>query len=511
MWLKPFLKERSFARPLRSVDSPVLLSIASLAGFVAFESIDHTRYSDAPALWTFISGLTLGMGIWSMHFIGMLAWVPPFPLYYSIRPTLLSVLAAIAASWLAMHLTVSYKTGAPQRNLILGAALVGAGICGMHYLGMAALHFSEPVEWSVPGVLLSYAVAFVASLAAIAMLQHGGKENFGIGRQVLASLVIGVAICGMHYIGMLAMMVPPDAVCSRTAYSFSGPELARIGVGNALLFTVCLLVVFYRDKVRLIRAASDARFQAQEASRSAERMGAAGRIAASISHEINNPLEAVMNLLYLAENGQIGTTEKGYLQQAQEDLIRIAEITALTLKFYRQPSGPTEVMLPALLESALTIFSKRLERHHITVERDWSPAVPAAFCREGEIRQVFANLIGNAIDSMRESGGRLTLRVTPDADGINTVVEDTGCGISEDARSRILEPFFTTKGANGTGLGLSICADIVQRHGGTLNFTSGTTPGASGTRFTLFLPARSRVLLALQRDSKAFSGASATQ
>ena len=224
-------------------------AIAWLAGFVAFESMDHTRYSKAPARWTFISGLTLGVGIWSMHFIGMLAWVPPFPLFYSLAPTLLSVLAAVAASWLAMDLTVRYKAGAPQRNLVLGAALVGAGICGMHYLGMSALHFTEPVQWSIPGVLLSYVIAFFASLGAMSMLSHGG-ERLGIARQFGASLIIGVAICGMHYTAMMAMSVPMDAVSVGTAHTFSGIQLAHFGVGNALLLTVCLLFVFRHRKMR---------------------------------------------------------------------------------------------------------------------------------------------------------------------------------------------------------------------------------------------------------------------
>lgn len=224
-------------------------AIASLAGFVTFESMDHTRYSKSPALWTFISGLTLGVGIWSMHFIGMLAWVPPFPLFYSLGPTLWSVLAAVAASWFAMDLTVRYKAGAPQRNLVFGAVLVGAGICGMHYLGMSALHFTAPVQWSVPGVLLSYVIAFFASLGAMSMLGHN-VENLGIGRQFSASLIIGVAICGMHYTAMMAMSIPMDAVSVGTAHTFSGLQLAHFGVGNALLLTVCLLLVFRHRKMR---------------------------------------------------------------------------------------------------------------------------------------------------------------------------------------------------------------------------------------------------------------------
>jgi signal transduction histidine kinase len=468
-------------------------TIASLAGFVAFESIDHTRYSPRPGLWTFVGGLTLGLGIWSMHFIGMLAWQPPFALYYAVFPTVLSVVVAVLSSWLAMHITVSYQEGAPQRNLIIGSVLVGLGIGTMHYLGMGALHFTEPVMWSWQGVLLSFLIAILASLGAMAMLQRSGAESFSISRQVAASLVIGLAICGMHYTGMMAMMLPYGATSVQRPGSFSGAALARVGVGNSLVFMACLLVVFYRDKVHLVRAASDARFQAQEASRSAERLGAAGKIAASISHEINNPLEAVTNLLYLVEHGEVGASERVYLQQAQAELQRIAEITTHTLKFYRQQSAPAETSLQDLMESALAVFKNRLEKHRIAVSKEWSLLAPRVICRSGEVRQVFANLISNAIDAMPE-GGALILSLQPAGDGgAEIVVADTGEGISKEAQKRILEPFFTTKGVSGTGLGLSICAEIMQRHGGSLTFTSSTEKGFSGTRFQLHLPQRMRM------------------
>jgi NO-binding membrane sensor protein with MHYT domain/nitrogen-specific signal transduction histidine kinase len=463
-------------------------SIATLAGFVAFESIDHTRDSARPEVWTFLSGATLGLGIWSMHFIGMLAWQPPFPLYYTVLPTVLSVLVAILSSWLAMHITVSYKAGASQRNLIGGALLVGLGICTMHYLGMGALHFTQPVMWRWPGVGLSFLIAVLASMGAMAMLQRSHSETLSLARQTGASLVIGLAICGMHYTGMLAMMLPAGATSVPLPGSFSGPVLARIGVGNSLLFMVCLMVVFQRDKVRLMRLASEARFQLHETERNSERLMNAHKIAATISHEINNPLEAVTNLLYLAESGMIGDTERTYIQAAQDEIRRIAEITTHTLKFYRNGNSPVETKLPELFESALSVFDKRLKQAGIKVEKHWASNAPAITCRPGEIRQVFANLVSNALDAM-PNGGLLWVAVLPSEDGACVEVADSGTGIPEGARKRIMEPFFTTKGHAGTGLGLALCAEIIQRHHGTLDFMSNTVPGRSGTKFTLFLPA----------------------
>lgn len=479
--------------------------IASLAGFVAFESIEHTRYSDSAELWTMISGITLGLGIWSMHFVGMLAWKPPFPLYYSLSRTLLSVCAAIAASWIAMRITIRHRAGARRNHLVAGAVLVGLGICSMHYIGMSALRFSEPEMWSRPLVALSIAIAIGASYVALELFRRSGMGEFSIQTQAWASLVFGLAVCGMHYTGMFAMMLPTGAVGLITPNSFSGAELARVGVGNALVFTVCLLVVFSRDKARLIQATSEARFQAHEASRNAERLSAAGKIAASVSHEINNPLEAVTNLLYLVEHGNIGEPEREYVRTAQSELARIAEITTHTLKFYRQQSAPAATSLPELFESALVIFAKRLQVAGIAVDKAWDQAAPPVVCRQGEIRQVFANLIGNAIDAMPQ-GGRLVLSVAKSSrdgqDGVEVHVADTGKGISKADQARILEPFFTTKGASGTGLGLSISAEIMQRHGGTLHFTSSTEAGASGTKFHLYLPVNPPAALAKSQSAQ---------
>ena len=465
--------------------------IASLSGFVAFESAAHTRQSVRPGFWTVIGGFTLGLGIWSMHFVGMLAWKPPYPLYYSLPRTCWSVMLAVAASMIAMHLSMlPLETRA--RNKMLGALLVGLGITVMHYLGMSALRFTEPVMWNRGWIAVSVAIAVGASWVALHLLEGTSNASrvtaSGMRRQVYASLLVGAAICGMHYAGMEAMMLPEGSVCLRTAGSSSGPALARVGVGNALLLTLCLLIVSYYDKARWAELASEARFQAQEAARDAERLAAAGKIAALIAHEVNNPLAAVTNLLYLIEAGELSEEQQTYLSLAQSEVKRIAEITTHTLKFYRQQSAPEQTSIGDLFESALVLFQQRMEACGIGLQKNWPEEAPTVLCRAGEMRQVLANLVGNAIDSMRE-GGTLRLGIEPRGDGIVIEVGDTGIGILPEAQAHLFEPFFTTKGPAGTGLGLSISSEIVERHGGTLTFTSSTQKGASGTVFRVWLPA----------------------
>ena len=457
--------------------------IACLAGFVAFESVDHTRYSEAVRRWVFFGGVTLGLGIWSMHFMGMLAWHPPFALYYSVGRTILSVLVAICASWLALHLVAQNLLRRSLTVKAVGALLVGSGICAMHYIGMSALHFTGHVMWDRLWLLYSFLIAVMASWAAMEMLDRRGTGMKNLNRRLIASVVIAIAICGMHYAGMRAFMLENGATCVHLPASFSGVVLARVGVGNAILFTFALLIVSYQDKARWFQRA----LKAEESARKLEGLAAAGKIAASVAHEINNPLEALVNLLYLIQTGSVGDTERQHLAMAQKELERITAITTHTLRFYRQQSSPALVSIPELFESALALFQSPLSASNITVERQWLDSLPSVVCLEGEIRQVLANLISNAIDSM-PSGGTLHLAAAAAVNGLNIEISDTGSGISAEVQNKIMEPFFTTKGRNGTGLGLTISAEIIARHGGTLNFDTTTDGRQSGTCFKFFLP-----------------------
>jgi signal transduction histidine kinase len=431
-----------------------------------------------------------------MHFIGMIAWRPPFPLFYSVGRTLLSMAVAMAACWFALYIVTRNVSPVSRAR---SALLVGTGICAMHYIGMSALSFSVPPMWNRVWIALSFAIAVSASWMAIALLEKSGSGINSLRRQLAASVIIGVAICGMHYAGMQAFMVMPEAVALDPPGSVSGPLLARVGVGNALVLTLGLLIVSYRDKRAWIEMASDARLAAQLSGQQLERMAAAGKIAASVAHEINNPLEAVMNLLYLVQGGELGAQEREYLTMAQAELRRIAQITTHTLKFYRQQSSPTATSIPDLVDSALTLFKNSLVTSSITVEKDWPEQVPHIVCRDGEIRQVIANLISNAIDAMGK-GGTLRLGIQVGDEGLTTYVADSGAGIEPEYRDKIMEPLFTTKGIGGTGLGLSLSAEIIKRHGGRLTFTTESQRAPTGTRFEVFLPYQPAEAVYFPRD-----------
>jgi PAS domain S-box-containing protein len=229
-----------------------------------------------------------------------------------------------------------------------------------------------------------------------------------------------------------------------------------------------------------------------------EKLAAVGRLASSISHEINNPLEAITNLLYLiAMSGDLPESLRLYVQTAQSELARVCQIATQTLRFHRQAVRATNVSAADLVSAVLNLYQGRLNNSSIHVEATYATATKI-LCFENDIRQVLNNLIANAIDAMRR-GGRLVVRAHNATDrgtgsshsgrqGIRITIADTGHGMSAAVRARLFEPFYTTKDLNGTGLGLWISAGIVTRHQGRLTFRSSEHPIHHGTIFSLFLP-----------------------
>jgi signal transduction histidine kinase len=226
---------------------------------------------------------------------------------------------------------------------------------------------------------------------------------------------------------------------------------------------------------------------AEEALRKTEKLAATGRLAASIAHEINNPLEAVTNALYLALQMEVSNEAREYLKLAEQELARVAQVTTQTLRFHRQSTAAVSCDVSAVLDSALSLYLSRFRAKGIEVERDYRPHAPL-LCYPDELRQVFANLIGNALDATG-SGGRLALRVRPSPVfcGVRVIIADTGHGIPAELRSRVFEAFLSTKQDTGTGLGLWVSEGIIRKHQGRISLRS-RTDAPSGTVFSILLP-----------------------
>lgn len=229
--------------------------------------------------------------------------------------------------------------------------------------------------------------------------------------------------------------------------------------------------------------------QAQEVLRKAEKLAAAGRLAATVAHEINNPLEAVCNLIYLVKTtGSLPEDIMGYLNMAEQELDRVAHITRQTLGFYRDSSEPGPVPLRGVLESVLRLYENKLKSKNIAVEKDFAECPPVSGL-QGEIKQLIANLISNGADAVAP-GGKIRIAMAParKGDGVEIKIADNGPGVPEKNRSHIFEPFFTTKEDVGTGLGLWVSKEIAERHGGRIELGRGTENDLGGAVFTVFLP-----------------------
>ena len=232
--------------------------------------------------------------------------------------------------------------------------------------------------------------------------------------------------------------------------------------------------------------------KAQEASlRQSEKLAATGRLAASIAHEINNPLEAVTNLIYLAKTDP--DTPPGVerlLETADAELARVSHIAQQTLGFYRDTTRPSDIYLNELLAAVVDLFSRKLAGKRLVCTLDLAPGLNVTGLR-GELRQVFSNLLVNAVDASPATGGSISIRGRHrhhgERHGVTILVADGGSGIPVSVRPRLFTPFMTTKEDSGTGLGLWVTRGIVEKHGGTVCFRSRTaTP--CGTVFRVHLP-----------------------
>ena len=234
--------------------------------------------------------------------------------------------------------------------------------------------------------------------------------------------------------------------------------------------------------------------EAEEALRRSEKLAAVGRLASTIAHEVNNPLEAVTNLLYLAtKDKEISSSTRQYLVSAEQELNRVAHITKQTLGIYRNSSLPALVDISQAINDLLDVYEYRFRNRQIDLEKELGTSAKIV-TSEGELRQVFSNLLINAVDAT-PPGGRILVRVRPSREwngsrrkGVRITVADTGCGIDPIQKAKVFDAFYTTKHDVGTGLGLWLSRDIVQKHHGNIRMRSRIESGKSGTVFSIFWP-----------------------
>jgi PAS domain S-box-containing protein len=227
-----------------------------------------------------------------------------------------------------------------------------------------------------------------------------------------------------------------------------------------------------------------------------EKLAATGRMAATIAHEINNPLEAVMNLIYLARSSpSVDAEVQSYLTTAEQEIERVSLIARQALGHFRETNSASEFQVNDLLLHVLAVYEPKLLASGVRIDRTLE-ATRMVRGKRGELTQVFSNLLSNAADAMPD-GGVLTLKISEvtgqEVEGVLVEVGDNGPGVPVELRDRVFEAFFTTKQVRGTGIGLWISRQFIERHGGTLRMETSTEEPTRGTRMRIFLPFRTEV------------------
>ena len=328
-----------------------------------------------------------------------------------------------------------------------------------------------PAFHSVPFALHFACIAGVAALG-------------GVGPALLA---LGVSVASFNY----------HLTSPYNRWNFTREHFERAAALLAAAFFLIFLSWQQRRTEGRLRAALESLHRQTAALINSEKLAATGRIASTIAHEVNNPLESVTNLLYLARaSDSLDESTRSYLTLAEEELARLSNITRLTLSFVRTTAVRTPVEVAEVLDAVLTIFRRRCELLSITVERDYTPGLRIDIY-EHELRQVVTNLVSNAIDALGSKSltpepgthRRIRVQTIPYHDTVIILVEDNGLGIEPDNQSQVFDAFFTTKAETGTGIGLWVTRELVEKNYGHISLASGDLTDGYKTRFRVEFPA----------------------
>jgi signal transduction histidine kinase len=271
-------------------------------------------------------------------------------------------------------------------------------------------------------------------------------------------------------------------------------ETIRLAKGGRLIDVSLTISPIKDEEGRVIGASKilrdiSGRKRIEQSLLQAEKIAATGRMAATIAHEVNNPLAAVMNLLYLLRPKITDDEGRGFLATAEEELGRVSHIAKQTLGFYREHAAASLASLSDIAEHALTIYEPRCTAADITIRKSIAPSTKVVL-RRGEMMQVVSNLIVNSIYAMPQ-GGTLSISVcdaSSEGNGVVLTVEDDGVGIGQKDLPKVFDAFFTTRATVGTGIGLFVAKQFVEGHGGNINIESDGESGKRGTAVRVFLP-----------------------
>jgi diguanylate cyclase len=472
--------------------------IAIMASYVALDLASRLSNERTAVRWIWWLGgsIAMGVGIWSMHFVGMLAFHLPVPMRFDGPLVLLSVLVAVAASALALF--VASRPVLPVVVLTASSLSMGAAISGMHYIGMAAMQLPAVVTWRPFLVVLSVVIAVTASFGALLLAFRLRRPDGGLFRWVRlgAATVMGAAIVGMHYTGMAAAQftaAPSARGDGGLALHTGGLSIAVIG-GTMLIFSVALSGAAFDERTRLLAREQHARLDAEAANRLKD------EFLATLSHELRTPLNVMVGR---AQMLQAVAPDPAKVREMAETIARNGEtLTRLVedlLDVSRMTFGGVQVErkwvnLGALVEAVVAGIRPDADAKAIRLHVSTIPRVPRVMGDAVRLQQVTWNLITNAM-KFTGAGGEIRIVLTSAGTHVDLTVTDTGQGIDPVFLPHVFDMFrrgdaATSRTTGGLGIGLSIVRRLVELHGGTVCARS---PGVGqGATFTVSLPCQTR-------------------
>ena len=503
--------------------------VAFAASYIALDMTsrlkDNNNTKLSTTLWLIGGSFAMGCGIWSMHFIGMLALQMPIPMNYSTTLTVGSLVVAILASFFALFLLKSRKI--TTLRLWVGGVILGLAISAMHYIGMAAVEISVNVHYLPTLFFLSIIIGIIASEVAIwlALKSSKGSHAFRNYLKLLSALIMGAAICGMHYTGMAAAVFTPPSMTNHSVQALD-PQWIAINVAIVTFFILSLAFsasaykeVLNEHVIKMAREKGMAEVAADVLHNVGNALNSVNISANLIlNHNEDSPLISLIEVsnwlkqhqmdfqtfirdnnrgknlpTYLTELADCWQSEQSMIQQEIQRLIDKIEYIKNVVRMQQNLcTSSTQlndaIMLDRVVEDALLLTSIDFTSYHIKIEKSFKKIAPISIDRL-KLIQILVNLINNAKDSLlavSESCRRLILTINLSGeDMVSIEVKDTGIGISSGDVTKLFSRNFTTK-KDGHGFGLHASAMATEEMGGVLQAASAGR--GEGATFTLTLP-----------------------
>src|SRR5712691_740649 len=472
---------------------PYLVALSILvAAFASYTALDlggrvAAARGLARRLWLAAAAITMGGGIWSMHFVAMLAFIMPTPMSYDIGLTTLSLVVAIFVTGGGFYV-IGRHSGSPLR-LVLSGIFMGLGIAAMHYIGMAAMWEHVELSYDRIFVALSLIIAIGASTAALWL----AFRTTDLGQKVIAAVVMGMAISGMHYTAMggttFAVHGPVPEAHGYASLDQTNLALAVAGITFVILASA--LIASLSEQKR----AEEALRQARADLARVNRVTTMAQLTASLAHEVNQPISAAVTNAQACLHWLAGDTPN--LEEARAaavDMVKngthAAEIISRIRLLFKKGTPQRELLdVNEVIREMIVLLRGELARYSISVRRDLAADLPQVMGDRVQLQQVMMNLISNSIDAMKDVDGTRELVIKSqraENERLMVSVSDTGVGLPPQQADQIFNAFFTTK-LHGTGMGLSISRSIVESHSGRLWAVDNSPRGAS---FHLILPTK---------------------